>query len=216
MSAVIITDTHFGDGGSRDDYIQRPELMDRWLLMCATLRDMQEADPDLLVILTGDLFNGEYGPRVCIDGSTFREGMRHLRPLNPIICVGNHDSEIHTFKDHAIFAGCTIRDTLIVDGTLYMHGHQVDPFNGRFGWIGRKVSKAAGLIGMLNPDWEDALRAGGGRDSDNRAFAKCAVEYARKRGCTRVVCGHTHEAPVQTATYCNAGMWQRDGYMAIK
>jgi UDP-2,3-diacylglucosamine pyrophosphatase LpxH len=207
---MVITDLHVGDGGERDDYVQHPEYMD---LLHACVQECQDRKAQL--IITGDLFNAEYGPRACIDGPTLREACSILRPLKPIYCVGNHDSEAWQFKDHKIFTDFIIEDDVVFDHTLFMHGHQVDLFCGKWGWIGKSVSSLAAVIGVINPDWEDALRGSGGRDADDVAFANRAIAYAKKKGCNRVVCGHSHEPQLVLPNYCNAGLFTRDGWLMV-
>jgi len=210
----IITDLHVGDGGPQDDWVQRPDGFDLLHALCLELADYRRRH-DAQLIITGDTFNGECGPRACIDGSTYRETMNMLREFNPILCIGNHDSEIETFRTHSIFKRFYLTHEIQLGHTLFMHGHQVDLFCGKWGWIGKAVSKAAWLIGKVNPDWEDALRASGGRDGDDVKFAKRAVAYAHRMGCDRIVCGHSHEPQIVTPEYVNGGLFSRDGWLVL-
>ncbi len=216
MLFFIISDLHVGDGGPRDDWIQHPEYFDKLYALVFELQDaLLTHHGQVQLIILGDLYNAEYGPRACIDGPTLRRVMGLLRPFNPIYCVGNHDSETWDFRDHPIFRGYSLKDVYRSGTTFYMHGHQVDMACGRWSWIGKSVSWMAGAIGRLNPAWEDALRASGGRDGNSNAFARLATRYAAVRDYQRVICGHSHEPQIVSPTYCNAGLFYRDGWLTI-
>lgn len=211
VKVFVISDLHVGDGGPRDDWVQYPEQFDKLFAFCQEAADQ----PGAKVIVLGDLFNGEYGSRRCLNGPSLARVMGVLRPLNPTYCVGNHDRKAWKYEDHPIFEGFTMADTVNIYGTLFCHGHQVDLFNGAWGRMGRLASWAAGLIGKLSPELEDRLRASGGRRSNHLAFARWMVKFAQAHGCSRVVCGHSHEPQTAGPVYANAGLFARDGWLML-
>ena len=216
------SDTHKGNGGRREQL--GPEDVTRWCQSCLSLSEDPELD---LVALLGDIFEmWDHRPdSVLLDYDT-RRMIRALEPVSrqcPIIyCVGNHDE--------AVLADPRIRgmipDWIWVckeydhNGTLLMHGHQLDRWNSDHRWVGRTISRTAAAVGTVSSRAYSWLRStasrveGAGRYSRNDRHADQAVAYMRERGCSRIVTGHTHRR-VEEGIYRDCGTWVDDGWLVI-
>lgn len=89
---------------------------------------------------------------------------------------GNHDKD-----------GTCRRGELRFGNTIFLHGHQFDPWIVR--WFGQSVARVAGWLECIWPD----IDVKAGRYGDRERYIEKAAAYAKKRGATQAVFGHLHQ-----------------------
>ena len=170
---------------------------------------------------------------------------------NIIYVMGNHDREAKFYSTLTNFPRLAIVEGSYTKcGIVFQHGHQFDVLcNGRnaLGLLGEFASNV--VVKLFPPKVEDLMR---GRDfyynhsdnnkqrsarslieqaslqtmsGDNKRVAENALKELKKRAdCHTIVCGHTHQSPVQISvngpkgnrlTYINTGKFARDGYINV-
>lgn len=169
---------------------------------------------------------------------------------NIIYVAGNHDREAKFYSTLTNFPHLAIVEGDYTKcGIVFKHGHQFDFLcNGRnaLGLLGEFASNV--VVKLFPPKVEDLMR---GRDfyynhsdnnkqrsarslieqaslqtmsGDNKRVAENALRELKKRGdCHTIVCGHTHQSPVQITvgngsdrlTYINTGKFARDGHVNV-
>ncbi len=93
---------------------------------------IQEKDPDLLIIL-GDL-KEPLGLSFAVK-AMLTEFFSRVRDINVVITKGNHDGRIREIA--SFFPNVSVLDHLLLDGTLYLHGHtNLPPVEFREGCMG--------------------------------------------------------------------------------
>jgi UDP-2,3-diacylglucosamine pyrophosphatase LpxH len=204
LDALVISDVHLGSDNCQARSLVH--LLDR--LRSGTL-------PARRLILNGDVF----------DSIDFRRLKKHhwkvlsaVRKLSDDVAVtwltGNHDGPAEVVS-HLL--GVEVRDEVVVESggrrVLLLHGHRFDEFIDRY----PLASRAADLVYRLlqRVDRSHAVARLAKRRS--KTFLRCvkkveqgAVEYARRKGCDAVCCGHTHVPAAVTAGpvhYFNSGCW---------
>jgi UDP-2,3-diacylglucosamine pyrophosphatase LpxH len=204
FDAVILSDLHLGSSNCQAKSLRK------FLEQVAA----GEITTDRL-ILNGDVF----------DSIDFRRLGKHhwkvlslLRKLSDEIEIvwlcGNHDGSAEIVS-HLL--GVTVQDEYVLhSGTqkiLIMHGHVFDDFidaHPVLTWLGDCVYFMLQRIDRTHYFAKLAKKG-------SKTFVRCAqkiqagaVEYARKKKCTAVCCGHTHHAISQRngqVAYVNGGCW---------
>lgn len=177
------------------------------------------------LILNGDVFDS-------IDFRRLKKShwkvLSLLRKLSSDIDVtwvcGNHDGSAEIVS-HLL--GLTVVEEIVVESggrrVLFLHGHQFDRFIERYPittWFADNIYR---MLQKLDRSHHFAKLA----KRRSKMFLRCsdkiksgAVEYARKRGCEVVCCGHTHHAVADTTgpvAYFNSGCWTENPchYLAL-
>jgi UDP-2,3-diacylglucosamine pyrophosphatase LpxH len=204
LDAVILSDIHLGS-----DNCQAKSVVS--LLERVARGDLRTAR----VILNGDVF----------DSIDFRRLNKHhwkvlslLRKLSDEVEItwlcGNHDG---TAEIVSHLLGVSVMDEFVLDSggerILILHGHRFDDFldsHPVLTWLGDCVY---GFLQWIDGSHRFAKLA----KHSSKTFLRCArkieessVEYARRKDCTAVCCGHTHVAIArveESVPYFNSGCW---------
>jgi UDP-2,3-diacylglucosamine pyrophosphatase LpxH len=204
LDAVIVSDVHLGSANCQARALV--DLLDRI------------ATGELLttrLILNGDVFDSIDFRRLNKNHWRVLSLIRKLSDHVEIVWLaGNHDGSAEIIS-HLL--GVTVQDEyVLVSGrqrVLILHGHVFDEFietYPRITWLADRLYR---VLQWLDRTHTFAKMAKHG----SKTFLRCvnkiadgAVELARKRGCTAVVCGHVH-APCarveQPIPYFNSGCW---------
>jgi UDP-2,3-diacylglucosamine pyrophosphatase LpxH len=127
---------------------------------------------------------------------------------------GNHDGPAEIIS-HLL--GVTVRDEIVIDSggrrVLLLHGHQFDEFLERYPLTSKVADWLYRCLQRIDTSHHVARQA----KHSSKTFLRCAekvrdlsIEYARRKGCDAVCCGHTHlpggftDGPVH---YFNSGCW---------
>jgi UDP-2,3-diacylglucosamine pyrophosphatase LpxH len=202
--AVVISDIHLGSENCQAKYLVH--------FLESIRRGPMETRR---LILNGDMF----------DSIDFRRLKRQhwrilslLRKLSDHIEInwinGNHDGPAEIVS-HLL--GVTCSDEIIVQSgnknILFLHGHRFDEFISRYPvltWVADNIYTFLQKIDKSHYFAKLAKR-------NSKMFLRCArkieadsINYAAKKGCDVVSCGHTHlpvantDGPIQ---YFNSGCW---------
>lgn len=213
--ALVISDTHLGSDNCRARAIA--EFLER--IHAGEL-------PTRRLILNGDVF----------DSIDFRRLKKHhwkvlslLRKLSDTVEIvwvnGNHDGPAEIIS-HLL--GVEVLDEIVLESggrrVLFLHGHRFDEFIERYPLTSKLADLAYRALQWLDKSHTVARHA----KARSKIFLRCvakveaaAVEYARKRGCDAVCCGHTHAPAAVTGRgvdYFNSGSWTEHPahYLAIR
>jgi UDP-2,3-diacylglucosamine pyrophosphatase LpxH len=204
LDAVIISDLHLGS-----DNCQARALCQ--LLECITRHDL----PTARLILNGDLFNSIDFRRLRKSHWKVLSLLRKLSDRIDIVWIcGNHDGSAEVVS-HLL--GVTVEEEFVQpsggERILVLHGHVFDAFIDAHPVLSFLAGCAYDLLQRLDRTHSVARLAKQG----SKTFLRCAravrqksVEYARRRGCTAVCCGHTHAAIADRrgpVAYFNSGCW---------
>jgi UDP-2,3-diacylglucosamine pyrophosphatase LpxH len=204
LDALVISDLHLGS-----DNCQARSLVH--LLDQVRTGEL----PTRRLILNGDVF----------DSIDFRRLKKHhwrvlsaVRKLSDEIAVtwinGNHDGPAEIVS-HLL--GVEVTDEVVVETggrrVLLLHGHRFDEFIDRYPLTSRAADLAYRFLQWVDKSHTIARQA----KRRSKTFLRCvgkvqqgAVEYARKKGCDAVCCGHTHVPAAATdgpVHYFNSGCW---------
>jgi UDP-2,3-diacylglucosamine pyrophosphatase LpxH len=204
LDAVILSDLHLGSNNSQARRIG--ELLER-----IVDEELQTAR----VILNGDVFDSIDFRRLNKNHWKVLSLIRKLSDHVEIIWLaGNHDGAAEIVS-HLL--GVNVLDDYVLESgnqrLLILHGHVFDEFIDNhpiITWVGDQIYR---VLQRLDRTHRFAKLAKHG----SKTFLRCArkieegaVELARKRGCTKVCCGHTHVAVAHTEQpipYYNSGCW---------
>jgi UDP-2,3-diacylglucosamine pyrophosphatase LpxH len=134
--------------------------------------------------------------------------------INIVWICGNHDGSAEVVS-HLL--GVTVEEEFVLASggqcILVLHGHVFDAFIDAHPVVSFLAGCAYGLLQRLDRTHSIARWAKHG----SKTFLRCAravqqksVEYARRKGCTAVCCGHTHAAAAERrapVAYFNSGCW---------
>lgn len=223
--ALIISDTHIGDGSSRDPWIINPDLYALFFHILVTHLDMLRSK-DLILILNGDIFE-LWGFRAenVFNSDLTKRFIDLLRWIDVPVYYnyGNHDEYLKDqyrehFPDNVI-----ISDMSNLEGEEYtyrfLHGNIFDKYNSEYSWVGRGATKAAKYLGKINRKLETGIKSlasrvgRAGRYSSGRISD--SVNYAlRHHVC--LVTGHTHRyRKDENNVYHDSGTFLREDYLII-
>jgi len=204
LDAVIVSDVHLGSANC-----QARALSD--LLERIVAGDLATAR----LILNGDVFDSIDFRRLNKNHWRVLSLIRKLSDQIEIVWLaGNHDGSAEIIS-HLL--GVTVQDEYVLQSgrqrVLILHGHVFDDFiesYPRLTWLADRLYR---FLQRLDRTHTFAKMAKHGSKTFLRCVKKIAdgaVELARKRGCTAVVCGHVH-APCaqveQPIPYYNTGSW---------
>jgi UDP-2,3-diacylglucosamine pyrophosphatase LpxH len=204
LDAVILSDIHLGAGACEARRV------------CELLERIVEGELETQrLILNGDVFDSIDFRRLSKSHWKVLSLLRKLSDRIDIIWLaGNHDGSAEIIS-HLL--GVTVQDEFILESgserLLILHGHVFDEFIEvwpRITWVADQVYR---VLQWLDRTHRFAKLAKHG----SKTFLRCAqkiatgaVDLARKRGCSAVLCGHTHAASAQTGQpipYYNSGCW---------
>ena len=204
FDAVVISDLHLGSENCRAKaLVQFLELVHDHRLL--TRR----------IILNGDVFDSIDFRRLKKQHWKVLSLLRKLSDAVPITWVnGNHDGPAEIVS-HLL--GVEVVDEVVVASggkrVLLLHGHRFDQFIERYPVTSKLADGVYRFLQWLDRSHTIARQA----KSKSKIFLRCvekvqalSVQYARKRQCDIVCCGHTHHPVVETAdgvTYVNSGCW---------
>jgi UDP-2,3-diacylglucosamine pyrophosphatase LpxH len=175
MSFTVISDLHLGDGSEADEF-QGAD---------GDLRSFLKEVKNGELVLNGDIFEllkFEMADIIHAHADLILDIFSKTR----LYIVGNHDREMlnHSFGEPAYLCK-PIAQYAILEDTLFMHGHQFDPFNDESHMIGDTIT---GLMGAISDGWwgnevnelgrrlED-LAGKVGRDGDPAAYRIRALNF---------------------------------------
>ncbi len=202
--AIILSDLHLGSSNCQAKNLVR---------FLESLADLQIATATL--ILNGDVFNSFDFRRLQKNHWRVLSLLRKLSDQIEIIWIcGNHDGSAEIVS-HLL--GVTVKDEheLYSGGRkiLILHGHIFDDFidaHPVLTWLGDMVYF---FLQWIDRSHYFAKLAKNG----SKIFLRCAekikhgsIEYAHKKSCQAVCCGHTHQAScdlTQPTQYFNSGCW---------
>jgi len=129
---------------------------------------------------------------------------------NAIYNAGNHDLKLLGKQ----FYGVTVQPYAIIEGILFIHGHQFDWLNNKSYWmVDWALQALRWMEEHINPyidiDLDRLLKYGKASDSDEK-YIGYAVEEAKRCRVEYVALGHTHRRKIANRNgiyYCNSGCW---------
>jgi UDP-2,3-diacylglucosamine pyrophosphatase LpxH len=204
FDAVILSDIHLGSANCQAKKLGKflEGLCDRSM---ATAR----------LILNGDVFDSMDFRRLRKSHWKVLSLLRKLSDEIEIIWLcGNHDGSAEIIS-HLL--GVKVKDEFVLSSggrkILILHGHVFDDFLSEhpvLTWFGDVIYFLLQRIDRTHYFAKLAKRG-------SKTFLRCAqkieersVEYARKKHCSAVCCGHTHHAVIhetQPVAYYNSGCW---------
>lgn len=202
--AVVISDIHLGS-----ENCQARELV---RFLDAVRRGEV---PTRRLILNGDVFDSIDFRRLKKQHWKVLSLLRKLSDDVDVIWLnGNHDGPADVISP---LLGVTVADEAVVESggrrVLFLHGHRFDQFLSRFPLVTRVADRLYNLLQWLDPTHKFATMA----KKNSKTFLRCtakiehqSVEYAARKGCDVVCCGHTHHAVANTGgrvAYFNSGCW---------
>ena len=201
---LVISDTHLGsDNCQAKQLVHFLEAVDDGTL------------PTLHLVLNGDVFDSIDFRRLRKQHWKVLSLIRKLSDRLPITWInGNHDGPAEIIS-HLL--GIEVRDEIELESgskrVLLLHGHRFDRFIERYP-VTSKV--ADGLYRFLQ--WIDRSHTMARQaKAKSKTFLRCveevqklSMDYAAKKDCDIVCCGHTHHPIIveaQGITYANSGCW---------
>jgi UDP-2,3-diacylglucosamine pyrophosphatase LpxH len=204
LDTLILSDVHLGSETSR----------------AANALDLLESLRYRRLILLGDIFSDLNFRRLTGEHWKFLSCIRKLsnpkRKIEVVWVEGNHDHGLANLMSHLVGVPVYQRYVWEFSGLrhLAVHGHQFDRFisrnlllsrigEGIYGHVQKIDSRSkcvARFLDRMSTRW---LRLSG-------KVAQGALSYARQGWCSRVFCGHTHEALAliqDGIEYYNTGCW---------
>jgi UDP-2,3-diacylglucosamine pyrophosphatase LpxH len=204
FDAIILSDLHLGSSNCQAKSL------------CALLEGIADKSvATAKLILNGDVFDSIDFRRLNKNHWKVLSLIRKLSDRIEIIWLcGNHDGSAEIIS-HLL--GVMVKDEYIFDSggerVLVLHGHRFDDFidaHPILTWLGDCIYF---LLQRIDRTHSFAKLAKKG----SKTFLRCAkkieegaVEYARKRDCQMVCCGHTHHAGFTYTSpvgYYNCGCW---------
>jgi len=204
FDAIVLSDIHLGSSNCQAKSLVR--FLEK------------VADEEIVtsrLVLNGDVFDSIDFRRLNKNHWKVLSLIRKLSDRIEIIWVsGNHDGSPDLIS-HLL--GVTVEEeTVLKSGgrdILFLHGHRFDDFidaHPILTWVGDCIYL---FLQWLDKTHSFAKLAKKG----SKTFLRCAqkiedgaIEYARKKGCKTVCCGHTHHAVAKCElpiAYYNSGCW---------
>jgi len=207
-----ISDLHIGDKSRKDDFQENERKLIEFL----------QSIPDKNLIMVGDIFELW---QCHLDNviMAYPDLIRLLLRKSLCYVIGNHDQDMLNMK---LLFGVPIVDKLIIEDTLFVHGHQFDAVNSKYKRLGRSITKMAGwLEEYIHKDvdvWAEQLvmrLKKLGRFGFPEHYRKEAVKQAKKEDMKRIVIGHSHVedyAKIDGVEYYNCGTWTNGRQHVVK
>ena len=204
FDAVVISDLHLGSDNCRAKALVQ---------FLESVRDGRLRTRRLY--LNGDVFDSIDFRRLKKQHWKVLSVLRKLSDAVEITWInGNHDGPAEVIS-HLL--GVEVVDEVVVTSggkrVLLLHGHRFDQFIERYPLTSKLADGVYRFLQWLDKSHTVARQA----KSKSKIFLRCvekvqqlSMQYARKRNCDIVCCGHTH-CPVVEAdggvTYVNSGCW---------
>ena len=204
LDALILSDVHLGSSNCQAR------------LLCELLEQVKDGRLGTHeLILNGDVFDSIDFRRLTKIHWKVLSLLRKLSDRIDITWIcGNHDGSAEIISR---LLGVTVKDEYVLMSggrkILVLHGHSFDDFldaHPILTWIGDCIYF---FLQWLDKTHHFAKLAKKG----SKTFLRCAakieqelIEYARKRHCAAVCCGHTHHACISSlgpVPYYNSGCW---------
>jgi UDP-2,3-diacylglucosamine pyrophosphatase LpxH len=195
MDAIIISDLHLG---SR---------------ICQTKHILEFIDSVISkeLILNGDVFDSWDFRRLKKSEWKILSHLRKLSKKMKVIWInGNHDGPAEIIS-HLL--GMEVKEEYIFQSgdkkIIVLHGHQFDSFISKHPIITWGADVIYHFMQMIDPSFWMAKQAKKASKSFLRNAKKVkskAIEYAKKKKCDIICCGHCHY-PEATDKYYNCGSW---------
>ncbi len=213
--AIILSDIHLGS-----DNCQAKQLSH----FLETIHSGEV--PTQRLILNGDVFDSIDFRRLKKSHWKILSLLRKLSDRLEIVWInGNHDGPAEIVS-HLL--GVTVRDEYILDSggrrMLFLHGHIFDEFIDNHPILTWLADSLYHLLQRLDQSHHFAKLA----KKKSKTFLRCtqkieakSLEYARKKKCDVVCCGHTHHAIANregAIHYFNSGCWTEKPchYLTVK
>ncbi len=204
FDAVVLSDIHLGSGNCQAKSL------------CRFLEMVHEEEiATSRLILNGDVFDSIDFRRLNKHHWKVLSWIRKLSDRIDIIWIsGNHDVSSEIISP---LLGVTVKEEYILTSggrdVLFLHGHIFDDF-----LDAHPVLTWLGDCAYLFLQWVDQTHYFAKlAKKGSKTFLRCAqkieeeaIEYARKRGCEVVCCGHTHHSTAKqlpSIAYYNSGCW---------
>jgi UDP-2,3-diacylglucosamine pyrophosphatase LpxH len=215
LDAVIVSDVHLGSANCQAKRLG--ELLER----------IAEGEtPTARLILNGDVFDSIDFRRLSKNHWRILSLFRKLSDQIEIVWLaGNHDGSAEIIS-HLL--GVSVEDEYVLESgpqrVLILHGHVFDDFIQSYPFVTWLADRLYRVLQMIDRTHRFAKMAKHG----SKTFLRCAKKIAdgatalaRERGCTAVVCGHTHVACAlteQPIPYFNSGCWTElpCSYLTVK
>jgi UDP-2,3-diacylglucosamine pyrophosphatase LpxH len=167
------------------------------------------------MILNGDVFDSTNFHRLKKLHWKVLSLIRKLSDQVTIIWInGNHDGPAEIVS-HLLGVEC--RDEIVLESggrrILVLHGHRFDEFITRYPIVTWAADRMYNLLQRVDQSHSIAKLA----KRKSKTFLRCvekieadAIQYAARRGCDAVCCGHTHHPlarPFGPVHYFNSGSW---------
>lgn len=201
---LVISDTHLGsDNCQAKALVHFLESLDDGSL------------PAKHLVLNGDVFDSIDFRRLRKQHWKVLSLIRKLSDRLPITWInGNHDGPADVIS-HLL--GIEVRDEIILESgdqkVLLLHGHRFDRFIERYPITSKLADGVYRFLQWIDRSHTIARQA----KSKSKTFLRCveevqrlSMEYAAKKNCDIVCCGHTHHPIVAESngiTYANSGCW---------
>ena len=204
FDAVVISDLHLGSENCRAKALVQ---------FLEAVRDGRLGTRRLF--LNGDVFDSIDFRRLKKQHWKVLSLLRKLSDEIEITWInGNHDGPADTVS-HLL--GVEVVDEVVLASggrrVLLLHGHRFDEFIERYPITSKLADGVYRFLQWLDKSHTVARQA----KSKSKIFLRCvekvqelSIQYARKRGCDVVCCGHTHHPVVAAAdgvAYVNSGCW---------
>ena len=215
MKVLAFSDTHFGVlGSSADDFggVNRQNIL-------SLLIDCYKSTGHK-IIAVGDIFElWQFSLGDIIESRPQIE-----RIVSSIDCIvrGNHDSSLPDS-----ICGTPVVDSLQMGSTLFIHGHQFDPWNhGPLNLVGKTLSKmgAYGEV-YVHRSLDDWFTSAAyklqeiftlGRYGKQEEYEEKVKSYVEEQVLVdTVVFGHTHQVSINPPIFYNTGSWVGDNYDSV-
>lgn len=195
--ATIIGCTHLGGGGYADDFAPRADL----------LRAFGDSVGWESIRWAGDILEGWQFTLDQIE-SRYPQLVRTWRAGAGV--HGNHDRHLSDLPA-----------TLRMGRCLLMHGHQADPFNSRYRFVGKWLTRVAKWLEWIgwnvdDPSWATPAGLGGKDYTDyvSRYVERWVQKVFLAEAPTALIYAHTHRAYISPLPggrcIANAGTWASD------
>lgn len=208
MKVKVISDTHINENESNEFE------EDSWFTnLINSEYDLLVLNGDIWELLQGTLL-GDKMDLISRAHSKVSEAL--VKNNYRIIHIkGNHDN-----KAGAEYFGIKSVQSFRLNNTLFIHGHQLDPFyqNPFLTCVAKSVIWVTGILELLNKDidhWVEKARTLitlSGRYAKKDLFREKAQEFRDMLGFDKIICGHTHQLDkTLDKKYYNSGCgWKKD------
>ena len=202
FDSIIISDLHLGS-----DACQKKQL-----LKFLQLIEKEEIQTKKLII-NGDFFDNLDFRRLKKYHWNILSTIRKMSDrIEIVLIVGNHEGHPAEIISHLL--GVEVMEEFILESEeskiLILHGHKFDDFIADHPIVVRIADWIYHLLQKIHIYWAKNTK------KYSKTFLRCAekiekkaIDYAKKKNCNIVCCGHSHLEAAKTGeiSYFNSGCW---------